>query len=64
MNYQETWDIAHAIGYHRGRMVVARNTTAVKADILAFDAFLQRVKPEWQNTAVRAHDQGITEGNV
>ena len=64
MNYQEVWYIAPAIGYHRGRMIVSRNTTAVNADMSAFDAFLQHVKPEWQNTAVRAHDQGITEGNV
>ena len=64
MNYQETWDIAHAIGYHRGRMRAEQNQAAIEIDKEAFDAFLKHVTPEWQNTAIRAHDAGVTEGDV
>ena len=63
MNYQETWDIANAIGYHHARMVKEKNRPASNADLTAFDALLQQTKPEWQNTAIRAYDAGILEGN-
>jgi hypothetical protein len=64
MNYQDVWDIANAIGYHRGRMRAVHNTRAIHADRLAFDAFLEKVPSPWVNTAIRAHDAGITEGDV
>lgn len=64
MNYQEVWDIAHAIGYHQGRMLKVHNTKAIKVDREAFDSFLKMVHEPWANTAVRARDAGIEEGVV
>ncbi len=62
MNYQEVWDLANAIGYHRGRMRAEQNRKAIATDKSAFDTMLNRIPKEWVNTAIRAHDAGITEG--
>lgn len=62
MNYQDVWDIANAIGYHRGRMRAEQNQKAIETDKAAFDTLLDRIPKEWVNTATRAHNAGITEG--
>lgn len=63
MNYQEVWDLANAIGYHRGRMRSHQDMTSIEIDKTAFDTMLKRIPKEWVNTAIRAHDAGITEGD-
>ena len=63
MNYQEVWDLANAIGYHRGVMRRQQNQAGIATDKRAFDQLLERIPKEWVNTAIRAHDAGITEGD-
>ena len=63
MNYQEVWDLAHAIGYHRGRMRATQDKAAITTDKAAFNTMLNRIPKEWINTAHRAHNAGITEGD-
>ena len=61
MTYQELWDVAYAIGYHRGRMRAQQKGCG--ADRAAFDALLNRIPTDWTNAATKAHNLGITDGD-
>ncbi len=64
MTYQEVHDLAHAIGFHRGRMRSQQNWQAIEIDKNAFDVLMRRVPKQWTNVAIRAHDAGITDGDT
>ncbi len=64
MNYQEVHDIAHAIGFHRGRMRAAQDAKGIRADKMAFDDLLNKIPEDWIGVATRAHNDGITDGDT
>lgn len=63
MTYEEMWETAYSIGFHRGRMRKAQDHAAIDADRGAFEYLLGRIPAHWQNAATKRHNEGITDGD-
>jgi len=63
MNYEDVYETAYAIGYHKGR-VHPSNSDALFADCEAYESFLNRVPEQWKRVAVNRHEQGFVIGDA
>ena len=64
MTYEDVWDIAHAIGYHKGQLDPATELDAIRADTFAFSTFLATVPKDYLSAAINRHEQGFVEGQT
>ena len=62
MTYAELYDIAHAIGFHKGRMALAEDWEAVLIDQDFFSTILQAAPAHHRTMAVSAYGMGSIEG--
>lgn len=59
MNYEEMWDISHAIGYHAGRW-----PTSEEQDRQALEQLITDLPWSWRETALAQYDKGRDEGKA
>jgi len=62
MTYEEAYEVAYAIGYHRGRMVAQGDIRGATVDASAFEALMDRVPNYWYGMIIDRHDRGKREG--
>ena len=62
MTYEEAYELAYAIGYHRGRMVARGDMRGASDDALALEALMDRAPNYWFGTIIDRHERGKREG--
>ena len=62
MTYEEAYQVAYAIGFHRGRMRKAQDLDAIRADVNALESLMDRIPKYWLGMVIDRHEQGVVEG--